>query len=189
MQSAEPQGLTNGITPPARNVSDEDMLSETECDCLACSRIGARRKDAMCVAYTEGAFCKFHYRNSSDTTRRSADETCTGASLDYRSLYHHERSHYRDGKEYICPAHGCEYKSSVWSELTRHTLSVHCQNPPIYSCPEIGCQYHGDNGFKRKDKLKSHIDKVHHGRVAPGRPGRRIEPAADNANNGAGYRA
>ena len=186
--SAEPQGQLDGISSNDKTVLDKDMLREMACDCFSCSRIGDKIKSPLLC---ENAICGVYYHRSRDAIHRSARETCNLVEwVSYTEFVHdHERSHYKCADGYHCLEEGCNHKYSTWSDLTRHTLSVHCQNPPIYSCPEIGCQYHGDNGFKRKDKLKSHIDKVHHGRVAPGRAGRRIQPAIANANNGAGYRA
>ena len=164
------------------------MLSKTACDCLACSRIGAYRRDGTLWDSAKNAECEFYYRHSRHTIRRSVRETCK-INDENISLSKHERTHYIHEDGYHCPEQGCKYKSSAWGHLLRHTRSIHCQNPHIYSCPKFGCRRQGDNGFTREDKLYSHIRNVHEGRAAPGRPGRPIQPAGANANNGAGYGA
>lgn len=172
------------------------MLRETACDCLACSRIGVKRENAVYharLARSEAAICRAYYHHSSDTIQHSARETCNAGyyGSSYAGIHLHEQYHYykHTYHGYRCPEQGCKYKTKSWSEMRRHTLSIHCQITPRYPCPEIGCHRHGDNGFKREDKLNEHIRKVHTNRVAPGRAGRGIRPAIANANNGAGYRA
>lgn len=77
---------------------------------------------------------------------------------------------------YRCDSHGCSHKSKRWADLQRHVSSSHCSKPAPYPCAFPGCQRGGGNGFPRKDKLKSHFEKVHRGRGIPPRHPRALAP-------------
>ncbi|KAL6715347.1 hypothetical protein ACLMJK_007613 [Lecanora helva] len=89
-----------------------------------------------------------------------------------REIVEHEMSHFngRPGhldSEYRCLEPGCQTETHSFGELRRHYRTKHCLVAPRHPCREPGCQYGGDNGFIRKDKLKSHQRNVHGGRIRP----------------------
>ncbi|KAL8938199.1 MAG: hypothetical protein Q9216_004026 [Gyalolechia sp. 2 TL-2023] len=77
---------------------------------------------------------------------------------------------------YRCDAPDCNHKYKRWSDLQRHTSTSHCLNAKKFPCNYPGCERGGDNGFPRKDKLKSHFDNVHHGVGIPPRQPRALMP-------------
>ena len=100
----------------------------------------------------------------------------------------HERGHYlaqhtgithnhSEKDYYLCPVKDCDYRSLRWSDLTRHITAKHCIAPKRFPCPAIGCKYSGENGFARKDKLKSHYQSMHAGKALPGQSLQAIRPA------------
>lgn len=107
----------------------------------------------------------------------------------YRSEYvgekaaqKHEKDHFRHEGQLRCIEDRCDYGAKRWPDLKRHYTSKHCLNPKTkFPCPEIGCKYGGDNGFTRKDKLKSHRDKVHGKRADTGKRSRVSKPNAQGA--------
>ena len=76
----------------------------------------------------------------------------------------HEIDHFRAEGGFACQEHECIFKTSRWNFLLRHCTSKHCKCPQLHPCPEIGCDRKGEKGFKRVDKLKSHMDEVHRGK-------------------------
>ena len=76
----------------------------------------------------------------------------------------HEKEHFSHEGKYQCKASNCKGSFNRWDDLIRHTSNKHCLNPKRYPCPEIGCKYSGDNGFPRKDKMKSHHRNEHEGK-------------------------
>ena len=77
--------------------------------------------------------------------------------------------------KYSCTATNCRQTCRFSDELRRHIKTFHCLHAVIYPCEYIGCKYGGANGFKRKDKLKSHQKNVHLGKALPGRVPRAIK--------------
>ncbi|MCJ1235904.1 hypothetical protein MMC14_003878, partial [Varicellaria rhodocarpa] len=71
-------------------------------------------------------------------------------------------------QKYSCTATNCRQTFGHWDDLKRHIKTFHCLHAVIYPCEYIGCKYGGANGFKRKDKLKSHQRNVHLGKALPG---------------------
>ena len=98
-----------------------------------------------------------------------------GGLLRYDSLDHIRESYFTSGL-YRCDSHGCSYKSKRWPDFQRHVVSRHCSRPASYPCSFPGCERGGGNGFPRKDKLKSHFEKVHRGRGIPPRQPRALAP-------------
>ena len=88
--------------------------------------------------------------------------TCT--RFPHRSRNKHEKEHFSHEGKYQCNASNCTRSFKRWDDLIRHTSNKHCLNPKRYPCPEIGCKYSGDNGFSRKDKMKSHHKNEHEGK-------------------------
>jgi hypothetical protein len=54
----------------------------------------------------------------------------------------------------------CRMTFSRPSDLKRHA-SKHRPGPKRFSCPSTGCKRQGEDGFGRKDKLKSHVKNKH----------------------------
>jgi hypothetical protein len=54
----------------------------------------------------------------------------------------------------------CRMTFSRPSDLKRHALK-HLPGPKRFSCPSTGCKRQGEDGFERKDKLKSHVKNKH----------------------------
>lgn len=76
----------------------------------------------------------------------------------------HEKSHFIKAGKYACLEEDCHTTVAKWGDLKRHYKSRHCTRTTKYPCLVIGCKYGGDNGFPRKDKLKSHFKNVHEGK-------------------------
>ena len=95
--------------------------------------------------------------------------------LGYSTTSRIRQSYFASGL-YRCDSHGCSHKSRRWPDLQRHVSSSHCSKPAPYPCSFPGCQRGGGNGFPRKDKLKSHFEKVHRGRGIPPRHPRALAP-------------
>ncbi|CAD6584768.1 MAG: hypothetical protein ASARMPREDX12_001748 [Alectoria sarmentosa] len=104
---------------------------------------------------------------------------------DLQELYFHQRErrgrgdHYGRPGEYKCREPGCNSVTKRWSDFMRHS-SKHCIKPQKFECPVLDCKYH-HIGFPRKDKLKSHYQNVHAGRLQPGKPNQAIKPKADGS--------
>ena len=89
-------------------------------------------------------------------------------------LYEEHNIEQVNGK-YSCTATNCRQTFTWAEEFTRHIKTFHCLHAVIYPCEYIGCKYGGANGFKRKDKLKSHQRNVHLGKALPGQVPRAIK--------------
>lgn len=77
---------------------------------------------------------------------------------------------------YHCDSHDCAHRCKRWADLERHISTRHCLKAPKYPCTFPGCERGGDNGFARKDKLKSHFENVHRGRGIPPKQPRILAP-------------
>lgn len=73
----------------------------------------------------------------------------------------HERDHFHQDNKYKCAEHNCRAATTKFSDLRRHHATTHCKNRTLHPCPVIGCKHSGENGWVRKDKLKSHFKNVH----------------------------
>ena len=78
-------------------------------------------------------------------------------------------------ERYWCLEQHCHFNTKRQADLARHYRTKHCENPPNFPCQVLGCKYGGENGFVRKDKLKSHYKNVHEGKL-PGKAFQAIEP-------------
>ena len=78
-------------------------------------------------------------------------------------------------ERYRCLEQHCHFNTKRHADLARHYRTKHCENPPKFSCQVLGCKYGGENGFARKDKLKSHYRNVHEGKL-PSKAFQAIEP-------------
>lgn len=91
----------------------------------------------------------------------------------------HEQTHFGNLGKYHCLEEGCQTTTKNFADLRRHYNGRHCINAIKYPCPIVGCKYGGDNGFTRKNKLKSHQRNVHQGKGVPGKAFRPIKPKAN----------
>ena len=73
----------------------------------------------------------------------------------------HERAHYGDEGHYRCAEEGCRATLKRWHDFTRHYTVHHCKVAERYPCSVSDCKYAGENGFLRRDKLKSHYRNKH----------------------------
>lgn len=138
--------------------------SSRECSCITCVDLGSRRK----VMWNVDSYyyrCRLSDCNFSAIFRSHEGNDLSTYAAE-KAIRKHEKDHFRhDGRhdgQFRCIEDRCDYGAKRWPDLKRHYTSKHCLNPKTkFPCPEIGCKYGGDNGFTRKDKLKSHRDKVH----------------------------
>ena len=93
--------------------------------------------------------------------------------------YSERGHHYGKPGEWRCPEVGCKFVTKRWKDFLRHSTSKHCIKPKDLKCPFLECKYHHID-FSRKDKLKSHVDKVHKGTHHPGKPNQTIKPKPED---------
>ena len=74
---------------------------------------------------------------------------------------HHHGTQCLHSGFYFCPIPFCDKRSKTWCDLMRHTTDIHCLNARRYPCHETGCKYSGNNGFKRKYRLRNHVWRMH----------------------------
>ena len=150
--------------------------SNGQCSCITCVDLGSERVWSYNsqVAYP----CRLSGCNFSapqEGKRPDGDD-------DQRDARNHEKTHFRHEGQFRCKEDRCVYAAKRWSDLKRHYTSKHCLNPKTkFPCPEIGCKYGGNNGFTRKDKLKSHREKVHERHAKPEKRFRVSKPNAQGA--------
>ena len=134
--------------------------SVPECDCLPCSEIGSNYGSLVRLDYT--SLCRV--RGCS----YSLHNCWVNGKPWALHLEIHERSHYRDEGRYHCAEEDCHASFKRWHDLIRHSTDSHCKVAQRYPCSEPGCKYGGGNGFRRPDKLKSHV-KMHQKNKPSGR--------------------
>ena len=172
--SDEKYGMLNVTTTSAAPGSSR------ECSCITCVDLGSCREIMWHVE-------SYHYRcRLSDCTFSIAagyhEETYHSGYRAEEAARKHEKDHFRHEGQLRCIEDRCVYRAKRWPDLKRHYTSKHCLNPKTrFPCPEIGCKYGGDNGFTRKDKLKSHRDKVHGKRANTEKRFRGSKPNAQGA--------
>ena len=138
---------------------------EKHCTCIGCLKIswyGGQSRNS-----SEKFKCRFPGCLTSETSRRN--------------LWYHETSHYKyygTGGRYKCLEQDCRTVTVDFYELKRH-YKKHCTIPDKeqFPCPVLWCKYSGNNGFLRKDKLKSHYKNIHEGKPGPFKAGRVLKPA------------
>ena len=91
--------------------------------------------------------------------------------IQWNKILKTEASHFRTAGEakFNCAENDCTVAVSSITDLRRHYTNKHCTKSEKFPCPLIWCKYSGDNGFKRKDKLKSHYRNAHEGKKDPSR--------------------
>ena len=130
-----------------------------ECSCITCVELGSRREIMWNVDMYQYE-CRLS--NCNFEAAIGSQEKYPYAWAGEAAVRKHEKDHFRHEGQLRCIEDRCDYGAKRWPDLKRHYTSKHCLNPKTkFPCPEIGCKYGGDNGFTRKDKLKSHRDKVH----------------------------
>ena len=83
--------------------------------------------------------------------------------------------HYGKPGEWRCREIDCKFVTKRWNDFLRHSTSKHCIKPRDLKCPVLECRYHHVD-FSRKDKLKSHVEKVHRGNPQSAKPNQAIKP-------------
>lgn len=97
-----------------------------------------------------------------------------------------EASHFRVAGErkFKCAENDCPVAVSSMTDLKRHYTNKHCTKSEKFPCPLVWCKYSGDNGFKRKDKLKSHYRNAHEGKRDPSKAFRVTKSNPSDAGSG-----
>ena len=141
-----------------------DSNSQKDCTCISCLRLSTDYYSA-CFPGSDGYTCRF--------------PCCRTVNHGIKSFYDHEKSHYGQPGKYTCLERDCKVVTKNFGDLKRHDKAKHCTNPykEQFPCPESWCKYSGNNGFARKDKLKSHYKNMHEGKLGPCKAGRVIKPA------------
>ncbi|KAL9074468.1 MAG: hypothetical protein Q9161_002256 [Pseudevernia consocians] len=131
---------------------------------------------------TEASFFECRVPGCQWTTKDLTSSLCLRTNMDY--LIEHESSwgrlnHYGKPGDWRCREVGCKFGTKRFSDFKRHSSSKHCIKPKNLGCPVLECKYH-QLGFTRKDKLKSHLDKVHKVNFRPGKPNQVIKPKVND---------
>ena len=139
---------------------------QTDCTCISCLKIGTDWYSALKVT---GRDLKCHFPGCLTLTNFS----------NISNFYVHERCHYGQSGKYTCLEQNCQVVTKNFGDLRRHDKAKHCTNPnkEQFPCSVVWCKYSGDNGFARKDKLKSHYRNIHEGKPGPAKAGRVLKPA------------
>ncbi len=141
------------------------------CDCIVCAGVGEK------VDF-------FH-----DNYRACRVPGCNVPGHErtwYAQLYQEEASHFRAPGEHKlkCAENECPVTVSSMTDLKRHYISKHCSKSEKFPCQFVWCKYSGDNGFKRKDKLRSHYRNAHEGKMGPGKASRVTKPKSLESGSG-----
>ncbi|KAI4114592.1 MAG: hypothetical protein LQ345_004655 [Seirophora villosa] len=98
------------------------------------------------------------------------------STLESHDLKNHWRGHCFVSGLYRCDAPDCTHACKRFADLERHMSTSHCLDPQKFPCSFPGCERGGENGFPRKDKLKSHFESVHRGVGIPPKQPRALAP-------------
>ncbi len=164
--SCNPADLENTSTDISESMQPSTTSSKGQCECLSCLHSG------------EHSVHSWHLLRDTATCRVPGCVK-TFARSDFSMRRGHERDHFLHDEHYMCNSSGCKRSFTRWEDLVRHTLNKHCLNPKRFPCLDIGCKYSGENGFVRKDKLKSHYKNAHEGKPRFAQRGvpRLVQPA------------
>ena len=155
--------------------------SSRECSCILCFDLGSQREASWSKTPVNYP-CRLSDCNFSTAVGSQQGEYPGGCYAE-RAARGHELNHIRHNRQWRCVEDRCVYDTKRWSDFKRHYTSKHCLNPKTkFPCPEIDCKYGGNNGFTRKDKLKSHREKVHEKHA---RPEKRFRVSKSNAQGAA----
>ena len=88
---------------------------------------------------------------------------CFFATAEGSKIASHYKDHYLevDSSTWHCKEWDCKFTTKRFTDLMRHSTVKHCKTVTKFPCPVPYCKYSGDNGFARKDKLRSHQKNVH----------------------------
>ncbi|KAL9074467.1 MAG: hypothetical protein Q9161_002255 [Pseudevernia consocians] len=94
-------------------------------------------------------------------------------------IWKHDNSHYGQPGKYTSLEQNCQVVTTNFGDLKRHYKAKHCTKYDKEQFPYsvLWCKYSGNNGFARKDKLKSHYKNIHEGKPRPVKAGQVIKPA------------
>jgi len=165
--SCNPADLENTST----DISESTTSSKGQCECLSCLHLG------------EHLVPLFYFNRDTIACRVPGCVETFASPLGYfqfQTRSRHEKGHFLHDEHYMCNCSSdCKRSFKRWEDLVRHTSNKHCLNPKRFPCPEIGCKYSGENGFVRKDKLKSHYKNAHEGKPRFAQRGvpRLVQPA------------
>ena len=152
-----------------------DSSSQQDCTCISCLKIGI---DYPSRSYVGGRGPKCRFPGC-----LTFFGCLTFLDLSFgdciRRYYIHERCHYGQTGKYTCLEQNCQVVTKNFGDLRRHYKAKHCTNPnkEQFPCPVVWCKYSGNNGFARKDKLKSHYKNIHEGKPGSSKAGRVLKPA------------
>lgn len=155
--TTHPQGHNALLMPSHQPLGDK---VNKMCDCMDCRSVG------LLVPFTSS--CRF--------------PGCNTALASWHNAIHektHYRTHQHGSPHYGCIEQHCSFTTKRWPDLIRHYTVRHCTSPKKFPCPVPWCKFSGENGFARKDKLKSHHKNVHAGQslFAQAQGLRAIQPA------------
>lgn len=147
-------------------------LAGNSCDCIVCAGVG--KKVVFSLASIELP-CRFPSCNVPSHDKILCWE-----------LLKKEASHFRilGEAKFKCAENDCSVAVSSMTDLKRHYTNKHCTKSEKFSCPLVWCKYNGDNGFKRKDKLKSHYRNAHEGKRDPSKAFRVTKSSSLEAGSG-----
>ena len=165
--------------------SQPDLESSSECNCMVC--LGLVSRNSVAVSFTATqilASCRFpdcdfvhisyYSKNEYDNFGVSFKKIVQHSYFSF--IRKHECQHFRSPEGFSCRVQGCKTTVKKFEDLKRHSRAKHCKKATKFPCPEIGCKYSGDNGFKRKDKMRSHYHNIHERKMGSGKSERSIEP-------------
>ena len=139
--------------------ADQHQLSVAGngCDCIVCVGVGKK---------VEWSYIEFPYELP---CRVPSCNVPGHDKIHPFELLKKEASHFRTAGEakFKCAENDCPVVVSSMTDLKRHYTSKHCTKYEKFPCPLVWCKYSGDNGFKRKDKMKSHYRNAHEGKRDP----------------------
>ena len=165
----------------------EAFLRDQICTCTSCLNDCEWPRDLLnrLDAHPKGNSWLFRCRITGCQWTTKDDTQSDGNNL--RKLLLHEtgwwsgrKYHYGKYGDYRCRETGCKLVTKRWTDFKRHSSSKHCIKPKNFECPFLSCKYH-QLGFSRKDKLKSHFDKVHKRDSQPGKPNQAIKPKGEDS--------
>ena len=154
--------------------ADQHQLSVASngCDCIVCAGVGKKVVSPLpsleLPCRVPG--CNVPYHNK----------------IWFAELLKEEASHFRTAGEakLKCAEDDCPVAVSSMTDLKRHYTNKHCTKVEKFSCPLVWCKYSGDNGFKRKDKLKSHYRNAHEGKRDPSKAFRVTKSSSSGGGSG-----
>ena len=185
-----PQASTQLVTHPISTDTDghdHDAVLIRNCDCISCLGIW-KSQDPSYRDNGEAYYsCRLLGCLHTETIKQPRDKWTRSSVL--ARLRRHEKAHFGTNGHFKCLSDHCNFVTKRWSDLKRHSTVMHCKNARKIPCPVPYCKFAGDNnGFLRKDKLTTHINRVHKGvKAAPPGTLRAIKAApAKEAVDGTG---